>query len=170
MTGASLCLLIEGLESQPFDEEAEQYFHFSNTTRTIVGLVIGIIFIRFSQYLLSRIEPLQVGVMNVSDTRRALLIVIVMFLHSFAEGVGIGVSFGGRMSSQYGSSPLTLGTFISITLAIHNIPEGLAIAVLFIPKGGGYLETTLWMILSSIPQPFLAVPSYLFVEQVCVCN
>lgn len=41
-----------------------------------------------------------------------------MFLHSFAEGMGIGVSYAGSDR---------LGHAVSMSLAVHNVPEGFAV-------------------------------------------
>lgn len=57
-----------------------------------------------------------------------------MTLHLFAEGIGVGVAFGGGQD---------FGTFISPTIAVHNIPEGLAIALVLIPKGVSALRAGL---------------------------
>jgi len=89
------------------------------------------------------------------EARKVLLLIFVMTLHSFTEGVGIGVSFG--KSSK-------IGEFISTTLALHNIPEGLAVALVLIPKKISLLNTALWCIFTSIPQPLMAVPAYEFVQ------
>jgi zinc transporter, ZIP family len=89
------------------------------------------------------------------DARKALLIVGVMTLHSFTEGVGIGVSFGGGQA---------LGLFISLALAVHNIPEGLAISLVLVPRGVGWVRAAFWSIFSSLPQPLMAVPAFFFVE------
>jgi zinc transporter ZupT len=83
-----------------------------------------------------------------------LLIVGVMTVHSFAEGIGVGVSYGG------GSS---FGTFIAIAIAVHNIPEGIAISLVLIPRGVSVWKAAGWSIFSSLPQPIMAVPAFLFV-------
>ncbi len=87
--------------------------------------------------------------------RRMILIVTVMTVHSFAEGVAIGTSFGGGM---------TLAVFITVAIAVHNIPEGVAISAVLRSQGVGVWRCAGWSILSSLPQPLMAVPAYLFVE------
>lgn len=125
--------------------------------RTALGAFIGLLFINVTERFLSQHEDLNVGGLGGADARRALLIFFVMTLHSFSEGVGIGVSFGGVHGSE-------LGVFISASLAVHNIPEGLAMAVTMMPRGTSLLTAMVWAILSSIPQPLMAVPAYEFVH------
>lgn len=125
--------------------------------RTAFGAFVGLIFINITERFLSNHEDLKVGGLGGADAKRALLIFFVMTLHSFSEGVGIGVSFGGVHGSE-------LGVFISASLAVHNIPEGLAMAVTMMPRGTSLLTAMVWAILSSIPQPLMAVPAYEFVH------
>jgi zinc transporter ZupT len=87
--------------------------------------------------------------------KRMLLMVVVMTVHSFAEGVAVGVSFGGGV---------TLGAVITIAIAVHNIPEGVAISAVLRPEGVSASRCALWSIFSSLPQPLMAVPAFLFVE------
>jgi len=118
-------------------------------------MVIGYLFIKLTQGFLDKHEELKFAGVSGADAKRIFLIVFVMTLHSFAEGVGIGVSFGAKGS---------LGVFISASLAIHNIPEGLAVAITLLPKGVSSMETVLYCIMTSIPQPIMAVLAFLFVE------
>ena len=86
---------------------------------------------------------------------RVLLFVLVFTLHSFTEGIGLGVSFGGSSG---------LGPFMSIAIAVHNIPEGLAIALVMVQQGQSPSAALGWSILSSAPQAVMAVPAWLFVD------
>lgn len=124
--------------------------------RALLGVVLGLGFIVLTRTLIQHEEhPVVFAQMGGLDARKALLIVGVMTLHSFTEGVGIGVSFGGGEA---------FGLFISLALAVHNIPEGLAISLVLVPRGVGIGRAVLWSIFSSVPQPLMAVPAFLFVE------
>ena len=50
-----------------------------------------------------------------ADALGALMVVGVMTVHSFTEGVGVGVSFGGGEA---------LGALITTAIAVHNVPKG----------------------------------------------
>jgi zinc transporter ZupT len=124
--------------------------------RTLAGALLGLGFIVAVRRLLRQNEhPAVFAGMGGLDARKALLIVGVMTVHSFTEGVGIGVSFGGGEA---------LGLFISLALAVHNVPEGLAISLVLVPRGVGWVRAAWWSVFSSLPQPLMAVPAFLFVE------
>jgi ZIP family zinc transporter len=141
MAGASLGLLYEGARY--------------GAGRTLLGAVLGAILVWVSERVLRRHDDLRLGALEGADALKALLVVGVLTLHSFAEGVGVGVAFGGEK---------TLGILISIAVAVHNIPEGLAISLVLVPRGTSVRAAAGWSIFSSLPQPLMAVPAYLLVE------
>ena len=51
---------------------------------------------------------------------------------------------------------------ITTAIAIHNIPEGLAICLVLIPRATSLAKASLWSIVTSLPQPLMAVPAYVF--------
>jgi zinc transporter ZupT len=122
--------------------------------QTFVGVLLGVAFILATRRFLDRHE-VEVGDVRGADARRVLLIVAVMTVHSFAEGVAIGSSFAGGM---------TLAALITVAIAVHNIPEGVAISAVMRPRGASLLSCAGWSIFSSLPQPLMAVPAYLFVD------
>jgi len=120
---------------------------------TALGGVLGVAFIAVSHRWLSR-RQVSWGELDHADAMKILLILGVMTLHSFTEGVGVGVSFGGGED---------LGHYITAAIAIHNIPEGLAISLIMVPRGTSVLKAGWWSIFSSLPQPLMAVPAFLLV-------
>lgn len=123
--------------------------------RAVLGMLLGLAFITASRHFIGDREHVEWGRLEEADALKVLLILGVMTVHSFTEGVGVGVSFGGGG---------TLGAYITTAIAVHNIPEGLAISLVMIPRGTPVWKAALWSIFSSLPQPIMAVPAYLFVE------
>ena len=141
MFAATHSLIAEGLALSP--------------ARLILGILIGLAGIVLAKRYVGGRETAHFADLSQLDAKRAFLIIAVMTAHSFAEGVGVGVSFGGTQA---------LATFITAAIAVHNIPEGLAIALVLVPRGMPVWQAALWAIFSSLPQPIAAVPAYLFVE------
>ena len=143
MLGASFGLVAEGT----------QY----GALNTLGGAVLGVLFILVTQHLLRNHdgEELVFQAARGEGARRMLVMVIVMTVHSFSEGVAVGVSFGGGVE---------LATLITAAIAVHNIPEGVAISAVMRPRGVSVARCAGWSVLSSLPQPLMAVPAFLFVE------
>jgi len=154
MIAASYSLLLEGITFEdPLDTSS-----LSTLQRTTFGAIVGLIFIHLSTIFLDAHDDLKLGALQNADAKKVLLIMFVMTLHSLSEGIGIGASFAGIHGSE-------LGLFISTSLAVHNIPEGLAVAIVLLPRKVPKLNAFLLCILTSIPQPIMAVPAFLFVNQ-----
>lgn len=142
MIGASVALAVEGVDI--------------NTSRTVLGFVLGGAFLILVTRLLAFApHDHAFGGLTGLDARKALLIVVAMTVHSAAEGIGVGSGFGGGEK---------LGWLLALAIAIHNIPEGLAISLVMVPRGASVRHAALWSIFTSLPQPLLAVPAFIFVE------
>lgn len=146
MLGASLGLLWEGIGISDVANPA---------WRTAAGAVTGVVLVWLAQKALAnRDDDFSIGEVQGAGAVKMLLIVGIMTVHSFAEGIGVGVS--------YGENP-NFGIFITMAIAVHNIPEGLAISLILIPRGSSVRAAAGWSIFSSLPQPLMAVPAFLFV-------
>jgi zinc transporter ZupT len=122
--------------------------------RVLAGAAAGGLFVAAARRVLLG-RDVHVGSLVGADAVKAIGIVAVMTVHSVAEGVGVGVSYGGGAA---------LGVFITVAIAVHNVPEGLAIGTVLVPRGVSVGRAAWWAVFSSLPQPLLAVPAFLFVE------
>lgn len=86
-----------------------------------------------------------------ANARRVLLVIGMMFVHSFAEGIALGVGFG--------SGEIGLALLLTVAIAIHNIAEGLAVSLPLQAEGFSGWACIWWAIFTSLPQPLLAVPA-----------
>ena len=152
----------------------------------VPGLIAGVVLVVVANRLLERVgthghdhdaesaehdhgglATAQASALADRDWRKLVLILGVLTVHSFPEGVAVGVSFAelgfeGGLSILGFSVPL-LAVFMTIAISIHNIPEGLAISIPIRALG---IERR-WMVgaavFSSLPQPIGAVIAYGFV-------
>lgn len=127
MLSASFGLIFEGM----FPDSSKTPAPFV----ALCGAGLGWVFILITKSVLDQQDDHPWLALKSTDTvssKKIVLVVFVMFIHSFSEGVGIGVSFSGARK---------LGLFVSGSLAIHNVPEGLAVACVLRPRGFTLLET-----------------------------
>jgi len=123
-----------------------------------VGVVVGSTLIAKAQaWLDGRGEGLAFLELRGADARKSLMIVGIMAAHAFGEGCGVGVSFSGESGHKQ-------GRLVTLAIGAHNIPEGLAVANVLASKGVEPWRCALWCVATSLPQPLLALPAFLFVE------
>lgn len=141
MVAASVGLIWQGVGKGPW--------------RVVLGALAGGVFIWGFRRVIGEQEDLVLGRLSGADALKAVVIVAVMTVHSASEGVGVGVSYGGGDR---------LGLLITIAIAAHNVPEGLAISLVLVPRGATVRSAAWWSVFSSLPQPLIAPFAYLFVE------
>jgi zinc transporter ZupT len=142
MLAASVALLYEGARN--------------GAALTVLGVIGGALFMAGTRTVLAHRKKLTFGTLRGAAALEAATFVGAMTVHSVTEGVGVGVSFG---------QGATLGVLIAIAIAVHNIPEGLAVSLVMIPRGASVGRAAVWSIVTSLPQPLVAVPAFIFVEQ-----
>ncbi|HEX9654845.1 MAG TPA: ZIP family metal transporter [bacterium] len=119
----------------------------------ILGLLLGALFFWYVDKLFKdgKFDTAKFG----NTGRRGILIFIAMFIHSFPEGVAIGVGFA--------TGDFNFGLLIALAISVHNIPEGIAISLPLRAEGESFTKCALLSVLSSVPQPLAAVPAALAV-------
>lgn len=133
-----------------------------------IGLVTGMLLVIAARRLVDDID-LDPGTFEERDFRKMVLILGVLTVHSFPEGVAIGVAFAelglGGGIPVLGLMVPAIAVTMTIAISIHNIPEGIAISIPFKASGVSNWKTMGAAVFSSVPQPIGAVIAFLFVRE-----
>jgi len=119
-----------------------------------IGIFLGAAVMALTSYWLDD-HDFAVGELSEAGTKRIVMVIATLFIHSFPEGLAIGVA--------YGSGEAGLGLLIAIAITIHNIPEGVAVSLPLRAEGVGGWRCVGWAIFSGTPQLLAAIPAYLAV-------
>ncbi len=102
------------------------------------------------------------------DLKKLVLVLGILTVHSFPEGVAIGVSFADLGLAGgipiLGVSVPVLAVFMTVAISIHNVPEGTAIAIPMRAMGLSNRRMVGAAVFSSLPQPIGAVIAFAFVR------
>ncbi|XP_077232796.1 ZIP metal ion transporter family [Tasmannia lanceolata] len=120
----------------------------------VIGILTGGIFIWLCKKFLEQYGEVSMLDIKGADASKVVLVIGIMTLHSFGEGSGVGVSFAG-------SKGLSQGLLVTLAIAVHNIPEGLAVSMVLASRGVSPQKAMLWSVITSLPQPIVAVPSFI---------
>ncbi|KAG6515929.1 putative zinc transporter At3g08650 [Zingiber officinale] len=132
-------------------EEGQNY---GSGNWVVFGILAGGIFILLCKKFLEQYGEVSMLDIKGADASKVILVVGIMTLHSFGEGSGVGVSFAGPKG-------LSQGILVTLAIAVHNIPEGLAVSMVLASRGVSPHKAMLWSVITSLPQPIVAVPSFL---------
>ncbi|GJM89026.1 hypothetical protein PR202_ga05622 [Eleusine coracana subsp. coracana] len=114
----------------------------------VFGILSGGMFIWLCKKFLEQYGEVSMLDIKGADASKVILVVGIMTLHSFGEGSGVGVSFAG-------SKGFSQGLLVTIAIAVHNIPEGLAVSMLLSSRGVSPQKAMIWSIITSLPQKVL---------------
>ena len=138
------------------------------TPRQIVpGILVGVLLVVVGHRVITRCEfnPREY---EEADYTKLVLILGILTVHSFPEGVAVGVSFAdlnlGVGPSVFGFTVPVLAVFMTVAISIHNVPEGTAISIPLRSMGVSKWRMVWWAIFSSLPQPIGAVLAFAFVR------
>ncbi|KAK6255627.1 hypothetical protein SCA6_016932 [Theobroma cacao] len=120
----------------------------------VIGILAGGIFILLCKKFLEQYGEVSMLDIKGAEATKVVLVIGIMTLHSFGEGSGVGVSFAG-------SKGFTQGLLVTLAIAVHNIPEGLAVSMVLASRGVSPQNAMLWSVITSLPQPIVAVPSFI---------
>lgn len=125
----------------------------------LAGLAAGVLFLAVARRYLDQ-QHLHLGRDDGADARSAVMVFVVLFVHSLPEGLALGAAWA--------SGSADLGVFVFLAIALQNIPEGTAVAIPLRDAGVGAGRAFVLATATSVPQPVGAVIAFLAVTTVDV--
>ncbi|MGZ0748364.1 ZIP family metal transporter [Haloparvum sp. AD34] len=137
------------------------------TAEILTGMAAGVVLVVVANRLLTDadVDPREY---EEADFKKLVLILGVLTVHSFPEGIAVGVSFadlgleGGV--GLWGVAVPVLAVFMTVAISIHNVPEGTAISIPLRAMDVPEWRMVWWAVFSSLPQPIGAVVAFTFVR------
>lgn len=126
-----------------------------STADVAAGTAVGIAFLLVSRRLLVQGHR---DATSTAESRTALLVFLVLLVHSLPEGFAIGTA--------YAADTAGLSLFVILAIGAQNIPEGTSVAIPLAAAGHGRNRQFWAAVATSAPQPVGAVIAYLLVEQI----
>ncbi|MFC7230372.1 ZIP family metal transporter [Saliphagus sp. GCM10025308] len=132
-----------------------------------VGMAVGVVLVVLAHDVLldADLDPREY---EEADFKKLVLILGILTVHSFPEGIAVGVSFADLgLEGGFGFLGFTvplLAVFMTVAISIHNIPEGTAISIPLKAMGVDRWKMVWWAVFSSLPQPIGAVIAFAFVQ------
>ncbi len=120
-----------------------------------LGMLGGALFLSASSRLVEG-RRWKISGLSEKDSRKGILVLVGMSIHSIPEGIAIGVG--------YATGELEFGFLVALVIAVHNIPEGIAISLPLRARGVSVLHCVYYSVLSSFPQPLAAIPAVIAVS------
>ncbi|WP_435095842.1 ZIP family metal transporter [Halarchaeum sp. P4] len=147
-------------------------------TLLVAGVIVGVVLVEASDRLLDRLQladgegalspDVDPAAIASGDWRTLVLVLGVLTVHSFPEGVAVGVSFAelGLASGVpiFGLTVPPLAVLMTVAISVHNIPEGLAVSIPLKAMDVGEWRMVGAAVFSSLPQPIGAVVAFAFVR------
>ena len=133
----------------------------------LAGMVVGVALVVVAHRVITHadVDP---QAYEAADFRKLLLILGVLTVHSFPEGVAVGVAFAdlnlGHGPAFLGFTVPVLAIFMTVAISIHNVPEGTAVAIPLRAMDVSEWRMVWWAVFSSLPQPVGAVVAFAFVR------
>jgi len=134
---------------------ADKALRLGQAIDVVAGMLAGALFFAWSSRIVAS-RRWRLRDWSEDDSRQPIVVIGTMFVHSIPEGVAIGVG--------YATGEMRFGLLLTIAIAVHNIPEGTAVAIPLRARGASLMACFWYAVLTSLPQPIVAVPAYLLIS------